>query len=119
MSIYLCVHFDVSEQWTRGTERNDILSCQLAELSSVPSTVVDELNECILLDGAQEAEIRNATISHHEDIRQYSNPCFRTTAVRRVADVSKINTQGKLLKHMNAFNPFRPEFIQGKKKDKK
>ncbi|PSN56072.1 hypothetical protein C0J52_05872, partial [Blattella germanica] len=84
-----------TDQWNRNTEnREEILSCQLADLASVPTAVVD-INECILLDGSQEPEVRNNSTAILEDVRQFSNgSSFRpSTLPRSGAEASRAVTQ--------------------------
>jgi hypothetical protein len=72
----------LAEQWVRNADsRVDMPSCQLAGLGPMPDAVVDEINECILLEGAQDGSDMRVRASVHEDIA--SMTCIRSVAVRR------------------------------------
>ena len=44
----------LAEQWICNTEsRVNLPSCQLADLGSIPHVAVDDIKECMILDGIQ------------------------------------------------------------------
>jgi hypothetical protein len=60
-------------------------SCQLADLSamSLPAAEADDINECILLEGAQDGMGMRVGGGVHEDVA--STTCIRSVAFRRFA----------------------------------
>lgn len=71
----------LAEQWTRNNDsRVDMPSCQLAELGSMPGSVVDEINGCILLEGAQDETGMRVGTGVHDDIA--SATCIRSVSLR-------------------------------------
>jgi hypothetical protein len=56
-------------------------SCQLAGLGPIPDAVVDEIDECILLEGAQDGSEMRVRADAHDDVA--SMTCIHSVALRR------------------------------------
>jgi hypothetical protein len=56
-------------------------SCQLASLGPLPDAVMDEINECILLDGAENVSEMRVAASMQDDAAPMT--CTRSVALRR------------------------------------
>jgi hypothetical protein len=56
-------------------------SCQLADLGSIPDTVVDEIKECMLLEGIQNGNAMRVGAGVQDDVT--STTCVLSTARRR------------------------------------
>lgn len=72
----------LTEQWARNADsRVDMPSCQLASLGPIPDAVMDEINECILLEGAQDGSEMRVGAGVHDDVA--SMTCIHSVALRR------------------------------------
>ncbi|XP_033607917.1 transcription factor RFX4-like [Cryptotermes secundus] len=72
----------LTEQWARNADsRVDMPSCQLASLGPIPDAVMDEINECILLGGAQDGSEMRIGAGVHDDVA--SMTCIHSVALCR------------------------------------
>jgi hypothetical protein len=79
----------LAEQWVCNADsRVNLPSCQLANLGSIPDAVVDEIKECMLLEGIQSGAGMQVGAGVQDDIT--STTCVLSAARRRFGvDASK------------------------------
>lgn len=93
------IEFDcLAEQWVRNADSRVCMpSCQLADLSSMPGAEVDDINECILLEGAQDGIGMRVGGGVHDDVT--STTCIHSVALRRFAAEAPKGTRIRLNAH--------------------